>query len=120
MTITRRDFLNSTLVGSGAALLASLSPAELLARAAAQGSDWTGPGGVGDYAMSNGNTLAVLTDGHTIRDHAYDTLPADIIDTNEIVDCAVIGGGISGLAAALFFKRRAGDRMTCLVIDNHP
>src|SRR4030095_11062046 len=57
--ISRRDFLNSTLLASGA-LLGALTPAELLARAAAQGADWTGPGGVGDYAISNGNTLEVL------------------------------------------------------------
>jgi spermidine dehydrogenase len=118
--ITRRDFLNSTLLGSGAALLGALTPSELLARASAQGSDWTGPGGVGDYASSNGNTLAVLTDGHRIRDHAFDALPADVVDTNETYDCVVIGGGISGLAAGLFFKRRGPSRGTCLVLDNHP
>src|SRR5438105_15333476 len=62
--ITRRDFLNSTLLASGALLLAPLTPAELLAKAEAQGGDWSGPGGVGDYADSNGNTLPVLTAGH--------------------------------------------------------
>ena len=118
--IDRRDFLNATLLASGALLMRALSPAELLARAAAQGADWTGPGGVGDYATSNGNTLAVLTEGHQIRDRAFDALPADTSDTGETYDCVVIGGGISGLAAALIFKRRARDGMTCLVLDNHP
>ena len=61
--ITRRDFLNSTLLASGALLLAPLTPAELLANAAEQGEAWSGPGGVGDYADSNGNTLQVLTAG---------------------------------------------------------
>jgi spermidine dehydrogenase len=116
--ITRRDFLNSTLIASGALL--SLTPAELLAQAAAQGDGWTGYGGVGDYANSNGNTLAVLTEGHAIRDRAYETLPPDTIDTGETYDCVVVGGGISGLAAALFFTRRARAGMTCLVLDNHP
>lgn len=116
--ITRRDFLNSTLIASGA--LVSLTPAELLAQAAAQGDGWTGYGGVGDYANSNGNTLAVLTEGHAIRDRAYETLPPDAIDTGETYDCVVVGGGISGLAAALFFTRRARAGMTCLVLDNHP
>jgi spermidine dehydrogenase len=31
-----------------------------------------------------------------------------------------VGGGISGLAAALIFQRHAGKGKTCLVIDNHP
>ena len=116
--ITRRDFLNSTLLASGA--LIAVSPAELLAQAAAQGDNWSGPGGVGDYASSNGNTLEVLTDGHKIRDHAYDTLPSTVVDTAETYDCIVVGGGISGLAAALLFKRRARAGMSCLVLDNHP
>ena len=33
--------------------------------------------------------------------------PKDIIETGEIYDCVIIGGGISGLAAALFFQRSA-------------
>jgi hypothetical protein len=43
--ITRRDFLNSTLLGSGALLLTPLSPAQLLAQNAptvAAIDDWTG------------------------------------------------------------------------------
>ena len=34
-------------------------------------------------------------------------------------DCIVVGGGISGLAAALIFGRRARPGATCLVLDNH-
>jgi spermidine dehydrogenase len=121
--ITRRDFLNGALAGSGTVLLTSASPVQLLARAAAPSpadDDWTGYGGVGDYANSNGNTLAVLTGGHEIRDGAFENLPASVIDTGEIYDCVVVGGGISGLAAALIFQRKAAAGMTCLVLDNHP
>ena len=49
----------------------------------------------------------------------YDPLPKDIIDTKEVYDCVIIGGGISGLAAALFFQRDAGPGMKCLIIENH-
>ncbi|MGA7755375.1 MAG: NAD(P)-binding protein [Candidatus Sulfotelmatobacter sp.] len=123
--ITRRDFLNSSLLASGGLLLNPVSPAQLLAQAkeSSAGStneDWTGYGGVGDYANSNGNTAAVLEAGHQIRDGVFESLPADVIDTGEIYDCVVVGGGISGLAAALMFQRKAGDGKTCLVVDNHP
>src|SRR5271167_2900326 len=80
--ITRRDFLGSVLLASGAVLLESVTPAELLA---AQ-DEFTGYGGVGEYSSSNGNTLEVLQAGHTIRDRIYDPLPKDIIETGETYD----------------------------------
>jgi spermidine dehydrogenase len=114
-SITRRDFLGSALLASGAALLGGMTPAELLA----QNDDFTGYGGVGEYRFSNGNTWEVLTAGHTIRDGTYDPLPKDILDTGETYDCVIVGGGISGLAAALFFQRQAPG-LKCLLIENHP
>jgi spermidine dehydrogenase len=117
--ITRRDFLNASLLASGGLLLNGASPASLLAAKQAD-DDWTGYGGVGDYANSNGNTTAVLEAGHQIRDGAFDRFPANAIDSGEIYDCVVVGGGISGLAAALIFQRQAGKNKTCLVLDNHP
>ncbi len=123
--ITRRDFLNSTLLASGGLLLCPVSPAQLLAKAksdsAGSGSDdWTGYGGVGDYAHFNGNTYAVMNAGHQIRNGDFESLPATVIDTGETYDCVIVGGGISGLAAALTFQRLAGKAKTCLVLDNHP
>src|SRR5581483_6158439 len=113
--ISRRDYLNSTLLASGSLLLAGATPAELLAAA----DDWNGYGGVGDYATSNGNTWEVMSDGHRIRDGAFEKLPADVTDTGEQFDYVVVGGGISGLSAALFAKRAGAGKRTCLVLENH-
>ena len=114
--ITRRDFLGSTLLASGALLLEGVAPAELLA----DGDEFSGYGGVGEYSRSNGNTLEVLLAGHKMRDGAYDPLPADAVDTGEVYDCVIVGGGISGLAAALFFLRHAGPGKSVLILENHP
>ena len=113
--ITRRDFLGSTLLASGAALLTGVTPLDLLA----ENDNLTGYGGVGEYRNSNGNTLDVLRAGHSIRDGLYYPLPQDVIDTGETCDCVIVGGGISGLAAALFFQRQAGPQMKCLILENH-
>ena len=114
--ITRRDFLGSTLLASGAVLLDSLTPEQLLA----QKDEFTGYGGVGEYSTSNGNTLPVLQAGHKIRDAVYDRLPKDIVETGETYDCIIVGGGISGIAAALFFQWQAGPQAKCLVLEDHP
>jgi len=79
---------------------------------------FNGYGGIGDYRHSNGNTWDVLTAGHTLRDGAFEQRIAAAIDTGEMYDLVAVGGGISGLAAAIFFQKYKGGR--CLVIDNHP
>ena len=79
---------------------------------------WTGYGGVGDYARSNGNTYDVMNAAHAMRDGTFERTLAGAIDTGEMYDLVAVGGGISGLAAAVFFQKRKGGR--CLVLDNHP
>jgi spermidine dehydrogenase len=113
--ISRRDFLNSTLLASGGLLMGSPNPFQLLPV-----DEWTGYGGVGDYSRSNGNTYEIVQAGHRIRDGEYESLPHTAIETNELYDCVIVGGGISGLAAALFFMRQSGKKHKCLVLDNHP
>ena len=111
--ISRRDYLNSVLLASGSALLDASAPFDLAAQ-----EDWDGYSGVGDYQGSNGNTWQVMSDAHKIRDHAYGAAPK-ATDTGEVYDCVVVGGGISGLAAALFFARDGGRNRSCLLLENH-
>jgi len=116
--ITRRDFLNSALLASGAALLESRAP---LVRQAPSASNpaWEGPGGVGDYARSHGNMWSAVTTAHELRDGAFnsDAIRRRAIDSGERYDLIVVGGGISGLGAAAFFQKLRGGRV--LVLDNH-
>ena len=70
--ITRRDFVSGSLIGAGAALLHMGSPGAVRTAQAQTvaapmnglGPEWTGPGGIGDYARSNGNTHEVLNSAH--------------------------------------------------------
>jgi len=87
--ISRRDYLNSVLLASGGALLDATAPLSLAGQ-----EDWDGYSGVGDYQGSNGNTWQVMSEAHKIRDHTYGTAPK-AIDTGEVYDCVVVGGGIS-------------------------
>ena len=110
--ITRRDFLNGILItGAGLALggnvPATISPADA----------FDGYGGIGDYRHSNGNTYDVMSAAHAMRDGKFERGIARAIDTGETYDLVAVGGGISGLAAAVFFQKDKGGR--CLVLDNH-
>src|SRR6478609_4854282 len=114
--ITRRDFLNASLLGAGAALLDMSAPLRLLAQA----EPFDGYGGVGDYANSHGNMEQVLRAAHAVRDGRYQSLPEDTTDTRELFDYVVIGGGLAGLGAAYEFKRTMRPGQTCLILENHP
>ena len=114
--ITRRDFLNTTLLGAGGLLLSLPAP---LHRAGhrEQNPDWTGFAGVGDYARSNGNTWEVIQAAHAFRDGAFAARLDDATDTGETFDLVVVGAGMSGLGAAYAFQKQRGGR--CLLLDNH-
>src|SRR5207244_7072815 len=110
--ISRRDFLNGALLAGAGRLLPGKAPTVSPADA------FNGYGGIGDYRHSNGNTWDVLSAGHALRDGAFEQRVAKASDTGETYDLVAVGGGISGLAAAIFFQQYQGGH--ALVIDNHP
>ena len=118
MKIFRRDFLNNTLLAAGSVLLDMPAPADPQPRAARD--TFTGYGGVGDYAASNGDPWPVVTAGHKISQGAYTPLPADIPDTGESFDLLVVGGGLSGLGSAYYYAKATGGKKRCLILENHP
>jgi len=122
--ITRRDFVyGSSLIVGGA--IAGCRPNEPAQDATGGGyvfdvdAAWYGPGGVGDYAASHGNTPAVLEAAHAIRTGQFTAPPSNAVDTGEEYDLVVVGGGISGLSAAHHF-RRLHPSGRVLILDNHP
>jgi spermidine dehydrogenase len=112
--ISRRDFVNGTLVAGAGLFLHGQLP-----NARPPGDAWNGYGGVGDYRGSNGNTWEVMSAAHAMRDGgaAFERSIENAIDTGETYDLVCVGGGLSGLAAAVFFQKSKAGR--CLVLDNH-
>jgi hypothetical protein len=91
--ITRRDFVGGSLVGAGAALLGMASPAAIrtaqaqtvASKMTGLGPDWTGPGGIGDYSRSNGNTHEVVNAAHGgIRNQEFDEALRAAVDTSSV------------------------------------
>ena len=111
--ITRRDFLNGVLIGSGSVLLSLHAPVSLFA----QKQPWDGYGGVSDYAKTHGNVKEVLHVAHKFIKSKHGKL--DAFETGEIFDLVVIGGGLSGLGSAFHFKKTASKNLKCLMLENH-
>src|SRR5450755_3545330 len=84
--ITRRDFIGSTLIGSGAMLLGAAAPAF------AQGltSAWNGYAGIGDYSRSNGNIASVVDAAHGIRDGIYEARIDSAPQVDELYDLIIV------------------------------
>ena len=120
--ITRRDFVNGVLAGSGAVLLTTRAPA-VFARPRSLsdklGDEWYGYGGVGDYASSHGNTPEVANTAHEIRNGKFASLPKNL-PVDEEYDLVIAGGGMAGLGAAWHFKKYAEPGQRCLMLENHP
>lgn len=106
--VTRRDFLNGARLAIGASLVVPW--AELLANELGQGAEYYPPAKTGLRGTHDG---------------AWETMHARVAGTSwpdarpsEQYDLVVVGGGISGLSAARFF-RKARPNARVLILDNH-
>jgi spermidine dehydrogenase len=117
--ITRRDFLNGVSLGVGGALLASnaplLSALEDLATKDPASGNYYPPALTG----LRGSYDATYQYAHALRDDAFWDAAPKPSATTESYDLVVVGGGISGLAAAYFYRQKFGNKARILILDNH-
>ncbi len=110
--ITRRDFINGVAVTAGAAMM----PWQLLAEAERQNaSGYYSPALTGMRGSHPGSFDAA----HALRDGTFWESAGKPEDTGEAYDLIVVGGGISGLAAAHFYRKAIGPNSRILILDNH-
>src|SRR6266478_2692489 len=118
-SITRRDFLNGVAIGAGGAVAGSMIPGfaweAFGASAAAQDQ-------VGYYPPAltglRGSHVGSFEAAHGVRDGKFPAKGAAPADTRELYDLVIVGGGISGLAAAYFWRAR-NPSARILILDNH-
>jgi len=120
--ITRRDFLNGVAVGAGATLIGGGLGTETLLAAAVL--DDFAPEKAPDYYPParpgmRGNHDGTFTFAHRLRDGESPDSFGEALNTGETYDLVVVGAGISGLAAAHFFRKSAGKNARILILDNH-
>src|SRR6266403_5646977 len=120
--ITRRDFLNGVAIGVGGTLVAGEIGSETLLQASVldefapeKSPDYYPPAKLG----MRGNHDGTFTFSHRLRDGESPDSFGDPAATGENYDLVVVGGGISGLAAAYFYRKSAGKSARILILDNH-
>jgi len=104
--ISRRDFLN----GMALTIASGLTPAAQIAADPAR----YPPALMGLRGQHPGSFAVAHAVARAQMDYPIDGLPIE-----EDYDLIVIGSGISGLAAAWFFRRAVGPEARILIIDNH-
>ncbi|HKW26749.1 MAG TPA: NAD(P)/FAD-dependent oxidoreductase [Terriglobales bacterium] len=113
--ITRRDFLNGMAVAIGASLLPGNALGTGEAPEAQNRADYYPPTLTGMRGSHPGS----FEIAHSLRDGTFWQHAAKPQDTGESYDLVVVGGGISGLAAAHFFRERGGRDAHILILENH-
>jgi spermidine dehydrogenase len=115
-SITRRDFVNGVALGT-AGLLAGPDWLSALALDADPQSrpGYYPPALTGLRGSHEGSDTAA----HALRDGSFWKTAGAPVPTHEEYDLVVVGGGLSGLAAAHFFRKSAGPSAKVLILDNH-
>ncbi len=111
LKIERRDFLQGAAIAVGLGLAPELALAAEAERAAQDQPGYYPPTLTGMRGSHPGS----FEDAHALRDG---DMFQNVRDSGEEYDLIVVGGGISGLAAARFY-REAEPRAKILVLDNH-
>src|ERR1700723_1802237 len=117
--ITRRDFLNGMAVGAGGVLANPWIGGLLSAQhPPPPPQDRTGyyPPTLNGMRGSHPGAFEVA---HSLRDGTFWEKAGKPVETREEYDLVVVGGGISGLAAAYFYRKQAGPSARILILDNH-
>ena len=119
LPITRRDFLDGVALGIGAGAADRLLPQFMAPAFAAVRAPQDEPGYYPPALTGmRGNHAGSFEVAHRLRDREFWSQAGKITDTGETYDLVVVGGGISGLAAAHFY--RAGQESArVLILDNH-
>jgi spermidine dehydrogenase len=112
--ITRRDFLNGVATTAGAAMM----PWDLFA---AQSSSLEKSPNYYPPALTGmrGSHAGSFETAHSLRDGTFWDSAGKPEDTGEIYDLIIVGGGISGLSAAHFYRKASGGKARILILDNH-
>jgi spermidine dehydrogenase len=108
--INRRDFMNGLAVVIGAPLLGEHS---LDAAQAQPASNYYPPALTGMRGTHPGS----YDTAHSLRDHTFWNHSSEPADTGERYDLVIVGGGISGLSAAYFYRKITGDSARILILD---
>jgi spermidine dehydrogenase len=117
--IPRRDFLNGVAVGAGGAWAESMLPSFALAALSRSGAAQDQPGYYPPALTGmRGSHPGSFEEAHAVRDGSFPKKGASAADTRENYDLVIVGGGISGLAAA-YFWRVQDPAARILILDNH-
>jgi spermidine dehydrogenase len=111
--ITRRDFIHDVSLASLGLTLNAGAFAEVRAGGAKSETEYYPPIRTGMRGSHPGSFEAA----HALAREGMDfSSPTDL---NEDYDLIVVGGGISGLAAAYYYRKRFGADTRILILDNH-